>query len=158
MDQRTLILLNIALPLAALAFAYLVGTLIERRHFANIREREAKMRTFPATTFQALPEGWQVADCELVTANVVVSLDYFKRVIAGLRSLVGGRITTYEPLLDRARREAILRVTEAAREQGFDAVINLRLETSRMANRDAGQGIGGIEILAFGTALLRTQR
>ena len=116
------------------------------------------MRTFPATTFQALPEGWQVADCELVTANVVVSLDYFKRFIAGLRSLVGGRITTYEPLLDRARREAILRVTETARERGFDAVINLRIETSRMANSESGQGIGGIEILAFGTALLRAAR
>lgn len=158
MDQRTLILLNIGLPLALLVFAYLVGTLIERRHFANIRRREEEMRTFPATTFQALPEGWQVADSELVVANVVVSLDYFKRVIAGLRSLVGGRITTYEPLLDRARREAILRVTEAARERGFDAVINLRLETSRMANSESGQGVGGIEILAFGTALLRAQR
>ena len=158
MDQRALILLNIAIPLAALVFAYLVGTLIERRHFASIRKRESKMRTFPATTFQALPDGWQVADCELVTANVVVSLDYFKRVIAGLRSLVGGRITTYEPLLDRARREAILRVTEAAREQGFDAVINLRLETSRMANSESGQGIGGIEVLAFGTALMLAQR
>lgn len=153
-----LIALNIGLPLAVLAFAYLIGTLIERRHFADIRRREDAMRTFPTTTFQALPAGWKVADCELVTANVVVSLDYFKRVIAGLRSLVGGRITTYEPLLDRARREAILRVTEAAREKGFDAVINLRLETSRMANSESGQGIGGIEILAFGTALLRTQR
>lgn len=158
MDQRTLIALNIGLPLALLAFAYLVGALIERRHFANIRRREGAMRAFPTTTFQALPEDWQVADCELITANVVVSLDYFKRVVAGLRSLVGGRITTYEPLLDRARREAILRVTEAAREKGFDAVINLRLETSRMANSESGQGVGGIEILAFGTALLRTQR
>ena len=90
--------------------------------------------------------------------SVVVSLDYFKRVIAGLRAIVGGRITTYEPLLDRARREAVLRVTEKAKAQGFDAVINLRLETSRMANSETGQGIGGIEILAFGTALLRAQR
>ena len=158
MDQRTLIMINIGLPLAVLVFAYLIGTLIERRHFASIKKRERTLRTFPATTFQALPEGWRVADCELVTANVVVSLDYFKRVIAGLRSLVGGRITTYEPLLDRARREAILRVTETARERGFDAIINLRLETSRMANSDSGQGIGGIEILAFGTALLRARR
>ena len=157
MDQRIIIALNIGLPLAVLAFAYLIGTLLERRHFADIRRREAEMRRFPTTTFQALPKDWQVAGSELIAANVVVSLDYFKRVIAGLRSLVGGRITTYEPLLDRARREAILRVTEQARASGFDAVINLRLETSRMANSESGQGIGGIEILAFGTAL-RTNR
>lgn len=158
MDQRLLLAINIGLPLAVLAIAYLIGTVIERRHFADIRRRESAMRRFPATTFQSIPEDWEIADCDLIAANVVVSLDYFKRVIAGLRSIVGGRITTYEPLLDRARREAILRVTEQAQVQGFDAVINLRLETSRMANSETGQGIGGIEIVAYGTALMRAQR
>lgn len=149
---------NIGVPLSILVIAYLTGSILERRHFADIRAREAKMQRFPTTTFQTLPDEWEVADCELMAESVVVSLDYFKRVIAGLRAIVGGRITTYEPLLDRARREAVLRVTEKAKAQGFDAVINLRLETSRMANSETGQGIGGIEILAFGTALLRAQR
>lgn len=90
----------------------------------------------------------------MVSGNVVVSLDYFKRVIAGLRSIIGGRIKTYEPLLDRARREAVLRMTESARSQGFDAIFNVRLETSRLANaRRDGAGIAGIEMLAFGTAV-----
>lgn len=149
---------NIGIPLTVLVIAYLTGSILERRHFADIRAREAKMQRFPTTTFAALPGDWEVADCELMAESVVVSLDYFKRVIAGLRAIVGGRITTYEPLLDRARREAVLRVTEKAKAEGFDAVINLRLETSRLANSDSGQGIGGIEILAFGTALLRVQR
>ncbi|MEO0345098.1 MAG: heavy metal-binding domain-containing protein [Pseudomonadota bacterium] len=157
MGEFTL-LVNIGLPLTVLVIAYLTGSVLERRHFADIRKREAKMQRFPTTTFEALPDDWEVADCELMAESVVVSLDYFKRVIAGLRAIVGGRITTYEPLLDRARREAVLRVTEKAKAEGFDAVINLRLETSRMANSETGQGIGGIEILAFGTALLRAQR
>ncbi|MEL6200381.1 MAG: heavy metal-binding domain-containing protein [Pseudomonadota bacterium] len=157
MGEFTLIV-NIGLPLTVLVIAYLTGSMLERRHFADIRKREAEMQRFPTTTFETLPDGWEVADCELMAESVVVSLDYFKRVIAGLRAIVGGRITTYEPLLDRARREAVLRVTEKAKAEGFDAVINLRLETSRMANSETGQGIGGIEILAFGTALLRTQR
>jgi uncharacterized protein YbjQ (UPF0145 family) len=68
--------------------------------------------------------------------------------------LIGGRIKTYEPLLDRARREAILRMTEEARSQGYDAVFNVRLETSRLANgRRDGKGIAGVEMLAFGTAV-----
>ena len=89
-----------------------------------------------------------------MTGSTVVSLDYFKRIIAGLRAIVGGRVKTYEPLLDRARREALLRMAEDAKRRGFDAVINVRLETSRLANstRD-GQGIAGIEMLAFGTAV-----
>ncbi|MEO0615210.1 MAG: heavy metal-binding domain-containing protein [Pseudomonadota bacterium] len=152
------LLINIGVPLSILVIAYLTGTILERRHFADIRDREARMQRFPTTTFETIPDDWEVADCELLAESVVVSLDYFKRVIAGLRAIVGGRITTYEPLLDRARREAVLRVTEKAKAEGFDAVINLRLETSRMANSETGQGIGGIEILAFGTALLRTQR
>ncbi len=157
MGEFTL-LVNIGLPLTVLVIAYLTGSYLERRHFADIRKREARMQRFPTTTFETLPDDWEVADCELMAESVVVSLDYFKRVIAGLRAIIGGRITTYEPLLDRARREAVLRVTEKAKAEGFDAVINLRLETSRLANSDSGQGIGGVEILAFGTALLRTQR
>ena len=90
----------------------------------------------------------------MVTGSIVISLDYFKRVIAGLRGLVGGRIKTYEPLLDRARREALLRMIEQARERGYDAIFNVRLETSRLANstRD-GNGTAGVEMLAFGTAV-----
>ena len=95
----------------------------------------------------------------LVTGSVVISLDYFKRVIAGLRALVGGRVKTYEPLLERARREAVLRMTEAARRQGYDAIFNARLETSRLANsRGDGNGTAGVEMLAFGTAVKRGSR
>ncbi|MFT6733724.1 MAG: hypothetical protein ACJAS9_001914 [Polaribacter sp.] len=39
-------------------------------------------------------------------------MDYFKRFLAGLRNIFGGRVVTYESLVDRARREAILRMKE----------------------------------------------
>jgi len=43
---------------------------------------------------------------------------------------------------------------EDAQARGYDAVVNVRLETSRLANsRRGGKGIAGIEILAFGTAM-----
>tara|TARA_R110002049_G_scaffold60567_1_gene162498 strand:- start:3743 stop:4204 length:462 start_codon:yes stop_codon:yes gene_type:complete len=146
--------IELGLTLLLLVAAYLVGSYLERRHFASIREREKSMRAYPVTTFETLPENWQVDASELVSGNVVVSLDYFKRVIAGLRSLVGGRVKTYEPLLDRARREAVLRMLTQARERGYDAVVNVRLETSRLANaRGNGEGTAGVEMLAFGTAI-----
>ena len=101
-----------------------------------------------------MPDDWSAASSTLVSGSVVISLDYFKRVIAGLRGLVGGRIKTYEPLLERARREALLRMTESARRDGYDAVFNVRLETSRLANsRRDGNGTAGVEMLAFGTAV-----
>ena len=148
------LLLNVGLPLLLLMTAYFVGSVLERRHFSEIEKRERALEGFPVTTFESTPAEWRVGSAGLVTGSVVVSLDYFKRVIAGLRSLVGGRVKTYEPLLDRARREALLRMNEAARREGYDAVINVRLETSRLANaRDDGKGTAGVEMLAFGTGI-----
>lgn len=147
-------LVNFGLPLLVLVIAYLIGSAIERRHFREIRSREEELHGFPVVSFDTMPADWNASSATLVTGSIVISLDYFKRVIAGLRGLVGGRIKTYEPLLERARREALLRMSESAREQGYDAVFNVRLETSRLANaaRD-GKGTAGVEMLAFGTAV-----
>ena len=158
MEQISLAI-NFGLPLFILIFAYLVGNFIEKKHFRQIQEREHALHGFPVTTFETLPADWQVGRVEMVTGNVVVSLDYFKRIIAGLRGLIGGRIKTYEPLLERARREALLRMTERAKQGGYDAVINVRLETSRLANAGGnGKGTAGVEMLAFGTAVTLDQR
>lgn len=157
MDPTDAVLLDLlfafGLPLALLLFAYVVGAVLEGRHFRDLRRRESAIDGFPVTTFQALPADWKVSGGQLVEGNVVVSLDYFKRAIAGLRMFVGGRVRTFEPLLDRARREAYLRMVEQARLQGFDAVINVRLVTSRLANARNDQSVAGVEILAFGTGI-----
>lgn len=158
MDSESVQMMNLffkfGLPLLLLMTAYFIGTLIERGHFRSIRTREDEYLGFPVVSFDTMPDDWNVAESTMVSGNIVVSLDYFKRVIAGLRSLVGGRIKTYEPLLERARREALLRMTESARMQGYDAIFNVRLETSRLANsRGNGEGTAGVEMLAFGTAV-----
>jgi uncharacterized protein YbjQ (UPF0145 family) len=145
---------NYGWPILLLLTAYFMGTYIENRHFRHIRKRESEYREYPVVTFETMPDDWNAGESTMVTGSIVVSLDYFKRVIAGLRAIVGGRVKTYEPLLDRARREALLRMIESAREQGFDAIFNVRLETSRLANsRGDGNGTAGVEMLAFGTAV-----
>lgn len=147
--------LNLGLPLVLLVSTYFIGTRVEARHYQSIRQRERELINLPALTFQTLPPRWEVTDAALVCGSVVISLDYFKRFLAGLRGIVGGRIKSYETLLDRARREAILRLKQQALAAGFDAVVNVRLETSRLANaRSNGQGTAGVEVLAFGTGLV----
>ena len=106
----------------------------------------------PAITFEEPPADWRIDSSGLVAGNVVVSLDYFKRFAASLRVIIGGRVRAFEPLLDRGRREALLRMKQQASEQGFDAVINVRLETSRIANAD-GNTTAGVEMLAYGTGI-----
>lgn len=136
-----------------MSIGFFAGTAVERRHFARLRERESATATFPALTFRTLPEGWVPADTGMVLGSAVVSVDYFKRFLAGLRMLAGGRLKSYEPLLDRGRREAMLRMKEAAIAQGYDTVINVRLETSRLAAGQGDSGTAGVEMLAYGTGV-----
>ncbi len=144
--------------LVLLLVAFFVGEWLERRHYKSIRSREGRWQRLPAITFEQTPKSWEVRDTGLVMGNTVVSVDYFKRFLAGLRMIFGGRVRSYETLLDRARREALLRLKKDAIDRGFHAVVNVRLETSRMANGKKGQGTAGVEILAFGTGLKLAQR
>src|SRR5690606_13269549 len=92
------------------------------------------------------------ASC-LVSGSVVVSADYFKRFAASLRMLVGGRLNTYESLLDRARREALLRMRAQASLMGATHIFNVKIETMAIGGRAAG-GVAALEVLAYGTALI----
>lgn len=150
----TEVLLNLGFPLLLLVVTYFIGSGIEARHYRSIRAREGEFRRIPTITFRSVPEGWEVLESRLVTGSVVVSVDYFKRFLAALRHIVGGRVKGYESILDRARREALLRLKEDAAAQGFSAIVNVRMETSRLANaRSNGKGLAGLEVLAFGTGL-----
>jgi uncharacterized protein YbjQ (UPF0145 family) len=146
--------INIGIPLLLLAVAFFTGRRVERQHYASIRAREQELATLPAVTFRQIPSAWAVDGLGVVTGSVVVSVDYFKRFLAGLRTLVGGRVTSYETLLDRARREAILRCKEEARRRGYQAVVNLRIETTRVARASKNsRATAGVEVLVFGTGL-----
>ena len=144
--------INIGSIVFLLLLGYFAGTHLERRHYITIRRREQDLLKVPVVNFRSVPASWRIESSGLASGSVVVSIDYFKRFLAGLRIMIGGRVKSYETLLDRGRREALLRMKEQAIANGYDAVINVRLETSRLANAN-GQGTAGVEILAFGTAV-----
>jgi uncharacterized protein YbjQ (UPF0145 family) len=149
-------LLQIFVAGGLLVTAFVIGEIIERRHLKSIRAREKRWSRLPAVTLEKLPrpDGWTEEHAGLVTGHVVVSVDHFKRFVASLRAIFGGRVRAYESLMDRARREAVLRVKKSAIDQGYHAVVNLRLETARLANsRRNGRGTAGVEVLAFGTGI-----
>jgi uncharacterized protein YbjQ (UPF0145 family) len=142
-----------------LCLGYGAGTWAEKRHYASIHQREAELLHLPVVTGGKSFSSKPVASAQLVTGSVVVSIDYFKRLLAILRNIFGGPVKSYESLVDRARREAILRMKETARQQGADIVINLRLETAAIggsANRK--RQIGSVEAIAYGTALTFSQK
>ena len=150
MDQ----LIILGFPLFLLLLTYFIGRHLESNHYKSIREREAATKDMVAINFPRFPFDVEIERAGMVMGSVVVSHDHFKRFLAQLRIIVGGRIKSYEPLLDRARREAVLRMKEQALARGHNTVVNIRLETSRLANSQrGGKGTAGVEMLAYGTAL-----
>jgi len=138
-----------SLPFVALVFCGFIGGFVERRHYASIRLREQTGPRIPLVPVRTWDPSRTIVESRLVSASVVVSLDHFKRFLARLRNIFGGRVRAYESLLDRARREALLRLQAEC--PGADIILNLRIETSSIANTKGKQGAGGVEVLAYGT-------
>jgi uncharacterized protein YbjQ (UPF0145 family) len=139
-------LIDLVWFLGAIIGGYACGTQIEKRHYQSIKERELKSLHLPVGTSRNLSdENREIEKAELVTGNVVIATDYFKLFFAGLKNLFGGSLTTYESLLDRARREAVLRMKESA--VGADVILNLRVDSARITDA------GSVEAFAYGTAV-----
>ena len=145
-------LINALIFLGLLALGYFAGTYFEKQHYKSIKQRERQTRHVPLVTFgakQAIPEAREV---EMFAGSVVISSDYFKTFTLGLRNLVGGRVVVYESLLDRGRREALLRMKEKAIAWGATQVLNVRLESSTVSGSQ-GRGPISIEVIAYGTGI-----
>jgi uncharacterized protein YbjQ (UPF0145 family) len=136
-----------------LILGYGFGRLAERRHYRSIRKREDALGDLIVVCSKTLPESAGAPTTHLVMGSVVVSVDYFKRFVAHLRMIFGGRVHTYESLVDRARREALLRMQAEARELGATMVFNTRFETSSIS-KGQNKSVGSVEVLAYGTAVI----
>ncbi|MGB5671032.1 MAG: YbjQ family protein [Sedimenticolaceae bacterium] len=143
---------ELILLLILLSLGYVVGQYAERRHYRSILQREERLNSLPAIASRYPPSEPQYHQA-LVTGSTVISVDYFKRFLAALRSLFGGRITAYESLLDRARRESLLRMKQQAAALGASMVFNVKYETASIS-KGRGNSIGSVEVLAYGTALI----
>jgi uncharacterized protein YbjQ (UPF0145 family) len=136
--------------LAFLVLGLTMGSLLERLHYRRIRRREFGFLTQPTLTLRTVPDEQHVVRAEMAMGSVVISVDYFKRFAANLKKLFGGEIHSYSSLLDRARREALLRLKEKCADA--DMLMNLRFETSTISS-GGNSNIGSVEVLAYATAL-----
>lgn len=138
--------------ISLIALGYVIGTLAEVRHYRSILRREKGFLNLPAVNLRDVQEDAEVEKVQLVSGSVVISVDYFKRFLAGLRNLFGGEMKSYETLVDRARREAILRMKEMAK--GADVILNVRIETCSIGkNTYNRKTIRSVEAIAYGTAV-----
>jgi uncharacterized protein YbjQ (UPF0145 family) len=82
----------------------------------------------------------------VITGSVVQSKHVGRDIMAGLKTIVGGEITSYTELLTEARQIAIGRLVQEALKMNAYAVVNLRFTTSSIMGNAA-------EVLAYGTAV-----
>ncbi len=132
-----------------LGLGYFFGKKAETDHLKSIISREKQFAYLSINTYLKNYQNPNVQEARLAQGAVVISIDFFKKTIASIINLIGGNITTYESLVERARREAILRLQESCADA--DAIINVRIETSSITKGDSS--IGSIEVLAYGTAI-----
>ncbi|MCA3130853.1 MAG: YbjQ family protein [Betaproteobacteria bacterium] len=142
---------NLIVFLGLLLLGYVAGRIAESRHYRSIRQREAELGDVLVFASR-FPPDFRVRPQTLVGGSVVVGEDYFKSIVAALQKLVGGRLKSYETLLDRARREAVLRMKEEARQKGASMVVNVKFQTFSIPGRNPNS-LRAVEVLAYGTAL-----
>jgi uncharacterized protein YbjQ (UPF0145 family) len=97
------------------------------------------------TTFE-LPGYRTVASLGVVRGIIVRSRSVFGQIGAGLQSLVGGNITLYTNLCERAREDAFNLMLTHAGQLGANAVIGVRYDATEIAP-------GITEVLCYGTAV-----
>lgn len=138
---------------------FVFGRINESKHHESLQKREKELLYLPCVTSKlehvTTPEQRaHIQSAYMVSGSVVLSDDFFKKTIAGLRCMFGGNIASYESIVDRARREALLRMKEQARH--MDMIVNTRIETSTisMSSKAKDDDVPTtIEVLAFGTAI-----
>ncbi|RKM23725.1 YbjQ family protein [Moraxella catarrhalis] len=130
--------------LVLVAIGWYFGTRAERGHLKSLIIDEQKYQHIQVSSERFYePKG--VNESILVVGSVVIAQDKFKQAVVAILSLFGKNLTVYETLLDRARREAVLRAKRQANDAGCHALYGLRFEMTEVQ--------GGVEILAYGVAV-----
>lgn len=135
-----------------LLLGFFGGTYLEKKHFDDLRDREYRTRQLTLINVGAKTPIPEADRAKLFVGSVVISSDYFKNFVALWINLFGGRIGIYETLLERGRREAMLRMKEDALKWGARQIVNVRLETSELGGEN-GSGLVALEIIAYGTGV-----
>lgn len=151
MDALIVLISNLGIPLLIIVIALITGSVLERRHYRSIDHRERRLGHIALLNGKHYPDDRPIVKTRFVEGAVVISYDYFKRFLAGLRQIFGGEVKAYVSLLDRGRREAMLRMKECCPDA--DLIVNFRIETSSVSKGRRKRSIGSVEVIAYGTAL-----
>ena len=151
-DEADLLLsvgLFLFVTVGPLLFSWIFGNIYQKKKQEELGVRVKAFGTDNLTTLKTPPA--QVSASGLLSANIIMSVSWWQKLVGGLKTIFGGQVETWDRVLAWARKEALQRLREQARAKGFDNVINVRLDTSEFQS-SKGRNTA-IEILAYGTGI-----
>jgi len=98
----------------------------------------------------------KINESRLLVANITVGPSWWQLFLGGIRSIFGGNIVSFDKVLAYGRSEVMQRLREQAIGEGWDEVLNVRVETSMVMNKVSGgkqNKRGTLEFLAYGTGI-----
>ena len=90
--------------------------------------------------------GKELETLGLVKGSTIQTVNAFRDIGAGLKTLVGGEIVAYTEMLNEARQIAVKRMVDEAKALDADAVVGIRYGSAQVMQ-------GAAEVLAYGTAV-----
>ena len=90
--------------------------------------------------------GKELETLGMVRGSTIQTVNAFRDIGAGLKTLVGGELKKYNEMMDNARSIATERMVEEAKRLGADAIVGARYATSSIMQSAA-------EVMAYGTAV-----
>ena len=91
-------------------------------------------------------EGKELEVLGLVKGGTIQTVNAFRDIGAGLKTLVGGELTKYNEMMNNARALATKRMVQEAEGLGADAIVAVRYASSSIMQSAA-------EVMAYGTAV-----
>ena len=97
----------------------------------------------------------EITGCGLVMTNISIGPSWWQMFVGGIKAgIFGGEVRSYDKILAWGRQEALQRLREVSKVNGWDDVINVRMETSMLQQTKGGNGkTGSIEIIVYGTGV-----
>jgi len=160
MSDSIAIIIWVLFATSPLILSAVFGSWHQRKCRKKTTEREQQflstkggdvIHTIPKT----IPER-QINSCGLVMACLVVGPSWWQLFIGALKTIIGGRVKSYERILTWGKKEALQRLREQAVAEGWDDVINVRIDTAiilQVRQQDPGNKRGTLEIFAYGTGV-----
>lgn len=137
-------MIEVLVPLVVFILIAVEARNREKQHYQDIRQREVLTMDLPVFSEKLSLQSQYIKGTKFVMSSITMSDDLFKYIWASMKTTFGGRIEPYELIVDRARREAILRLKESCIDA--DAIVNIQFCHSSIKRRL-------VEMVVYGTAI-----